>query len=58
MSAERKAMKGLLQDVAESEHHLRHPEAFAAVCEAAGFVLEKLPHRWEVSDPGEKPEAA
>lgn len=51
MSAERVGMLALLQDVAESEHHLRHPEAFAAVVEAAGFVLERLPHKFVVSDP-------
>lgn len=54
MSDERKAMLAFLQDVAESEHHLRHPEAFAAVVEASGFTLEKLPHRFEVSDPDAK----
>lgn len=59
MAYEREAMLALLQDVAESEHHLRHPDAFAAVVEASGFVLERLPHKFVVSDPdAPKPEPA
>lgn len=54
MSAERSAMKALLQEVAESEHHLRHPEAFVAVVEAAGLVLVFQGSRFEVHDPDEK----
>lgn len=56
MADDRKSMLALLQDVAESEHHLRHPEAFAAVVEASGFVLERLPHKFVVTDPDAKVE--
>lgn len=38
----------LLQELAESEHHLRHPVAFAELCAVAGFKLDRKPHRWEV----------
>lgn len=58
MSADRNEMLAFLQDVAESEHHLRHPEAFAAVVDASGFVLERLPNKFWVSDPDAKVEAA
>jgi hypothetical protein len=41
-------MEALLQELAESEHHLRHPEAFAELCAAAGFRVVKQPRRYEV----------
>lgn len=50
-SVDRNAMQSFLQDIAESEHNLRHPEAFASLVVAAGFKLEKLPHKFEVTDP-------
>lgn len=39
-----------LQHVAESEHHLRHPEAFKALVDKLGFKLVKLDHKFEVQD--------
>jgi hypothetical protein len=50
MSADRKSVQAFLQDVAESEHHIRHPGAFAALVKDAGFTLKKLEHRFEVHD--------
>lgn len=35
----------LLQDVAESEHQLRHPAAFAEVCAASGCDVVRLAHK-------------
>lgn len=41
----------LLQHVAESEHHLRHPAAFAKLIAALGLALDHDGSRWVVSDP-------
>lgn len=45
------AMFALLRDVAESEHRLRHPEAFADMCAALAFEMVVEPHRTTVADP-------
>lgn len=50
VDAERSALNELLQHVAESEHHLRHPEAFKALVDRLGFKLVKLDHKFEVQD--------
>ena len=51
MPIDRKAVQAFLQDVAESEHQIRHPEVFAALVTSSGFELHRLPHRLEVCDP-------
>lgn len=42
----------LLRDVAESEHYLRHPAAFADLCDQAGYVVVKLAHKVTVEAKG------
>lgn len=37
-----------LQEVAESEHQIRHPQLFAQICGAIGFDVVQEPHRLEV----------
>lgn len=41
-------MQQLLQEIAESEHHARHPDEFKDLVEGAGYKLAKADHRWEV----------
>ncbi len=51
------AALALLNDVAQSEHHLRHVKAFAEIVAAMGFELIRHPHKHEVVDPNApKPE--
>jgi hypothetical protein len=52
---DRVAVLRLMQDVAESEHQLRHPAAFSAVVNALGLQLEHEAHRTTVSDPSASP---
>lgn len=44
----RSAMEMFLQEAAESEHRIRHPDEFAEVCRLAGYAVVQKPHRWEV----------
>lgn len=53
----RAAVLRLLQDVAESEHRLRHSRAFEAVVSELGFDLVAEPHRVTVADPQAPKEA-
>jgi hypothetical protein len=50
-SPRREAVLRLLQDVAESEHQLRHRIAFADACAALQFEVVHDPHRTTVRDP-------
>lgn len=45
------AVLGLLKDVAESEHQLRHQGAFETLCAELGFEKVTEPHRITVRDP-------
>lgn len=48
---QRAALHALARDIAESEHRLRHPNAFLLACDVLGFVVEHGAARTTVRDP-------
>lgn len=48
---ERAAVRALLNDVVQSEHCLRHANAFEALCRELGMECVHGPSRSEVTDP-------